>query len=279
LKIQAVIDALKHETDPENKVSPKSIDQLIIGNPENEVRGIVVTFMATVDVIKSAIAEGSNFIITHEPTWFNGHDQTAWLEQNETFQDKKRLILDNDITIWRFHDHMHFAKHDLIMNGFAQQLGWQRFLKPGDTNGKNILEQSELCFDLSGETTLEQVLLRLKQCLNLHAIRYIGNPNQKVRKIAGLVGGGSLGLGDERNPIELMADKNIDLAICGDITEWTLSAYIRDCNMLGINKSMVVIGHERSEEFGMKYLVSLVEKLTNIKTAFIDANEPFDYYI
>ncbi|CAJ1225142.1 Nif3-like dinuclear metal center hexameric protein [Lactiplantibacillus xiangfangensis] len=279
MKIQAVIDALKQETDPENKVSPKSIDQLIIGNPDNEVHGIVVTFMATVDVIKSAIKEGSNFIITHEPTWFSGHDQTEWLEQNKAFQVKKQLILDNNITIWRFHDHMHFAKHDLIMKGFGQQLGWQQFLKPGDTDGKNVLEQAELCFDLADETTLEQVLLRLKQRLNLHAIRYIGDPKQKVRKIAGLVGGASLGLGDERNPIELMADKNVDLAICGDITEWTLSAYIRDCNMLGINKSMVIIGHERSEEFGMKYLVSLVEQLTNVKTTFIDANEPFSYFV
>ena len=35
-----------------------------------EVKGVVSTFMATVDVIRQAIDLGANFIITHEPTWF-----------------------------------------------------------------------------------------------------------------------------------------------------------------------------------------------------------------
>lgn len=52
-------------------------------------------------------------------------------------------------------------------------------------------------------------------------------------------------------PMKLMKDNQLDLAICGDITEWTLSAYVRDAAALGMNKAMLVLGHERSEEAGM----------------------------
>lgn len=37
-----------------------------------EVKGVVSTFMATVDVIRQAIDLGANFIITHEQPGFQG---------------------------------------------------------------------------------------------------------------------------------------------------------------------------------------------------------------
>jgi len=76
----------------------------------------------------------------------------------------------------------------------------------------------------------------------------------------------------------LMRQMNLDLVICGDITEWTLPAYIRDAMQLGFNKGMLVLGHERSEEPGMKYLGEWLEPaLDGTKVVFIDAKEPFEY--
>ncbi|GIO15553.1 hypothetical protein J19TS2_51080 [Cohnella xylanilytica] len=37
--------------------------------------------------------------------------------------------------------------------------------------------------------------------------------------------------------------------VCGDITEWTLCAYVNDASMLGMNKAMIVVWHERTEEW------------------------------
>ena len=72
-----------------------------------EVKGVVSTFMATVDVIRQAIDLGANFIITHEPTWFSGADDTEWLSDDPVYLEKKKLIKEHQIAIWRFHDHMH----------------------------------------------------------------------------------------------------------------------------------------------------------------------------
>jgi putative NIF3 family GTP cyclohydrolase 1 type 2 len=95
-----------------------------------------------------------------------------------------------------------------------------------------------------------------------------------------MVGGGSLGLGVENMPMIYMKERNIDVCICGDITEWTLSAYVRDASQLGINKGMIVLGHERSEECGMKHLPSWLKSITgDLPVSFIDAKEPFTYIV
>jgi putative NIF3 family GTP cyclohydrolase 1 type 2 len=93
-----------------------------------------------------------------------------------------------------------------------------------------------------------------------------------------LVGGGSLGLGHEEMPAMLMNEQQLDVMICGEITEWTLSAYVRDAAVLGFNKAMIVVGHERSEEPGMKELANRLKPLLKeIPIHFADSGEPFIY--
>ncbi|MDD3224574.1 MAG: hypothetical protein PHX70_07710, partial [Clostridium sp.] len=73
-------------------------------------------------------------------------------------------------------------------------------------------------------------------------------------------------------------EQNLDVMICGDITEWTLCPYIRDATSLGMNKAMLVLGHERSEEAGMKHMaVWLGKMIEGTSVQFIDAKEPFKY--
>jgi putative NIF3 family GTP cyclohydrolase 1 type 2 len=92
------------------------------------------------------------------------------------------------------------------------------------------------------------------------------------------VGGGSLGLGREEMPAKLMHDEQLDVIVCGEITEWTLSAYVRDAAALGFNKALIIVGHERSEEPGMKHLSTLLQPtLIGIPVRFMDAGEPFIY--
>lgn len=75
-----------------------------------------------------------------------------------------------------------------------------------------------------------------------------------------------------------MQKNDLDLAVCGDITEWTLSAYINDAAALGLNKGMLVLGHERTEEWGMKHLGAWLKDITgDIAVHFVDAKEPFQY--
>jgi putative NIF3 family GTP cyclohydrolase 1 type 2 len=245
----------------------KTCDLLIAGDWNCEVTGIVTTFMATAEVIKAAVSQGANLIITHEPTYFTGLDQTEWLQNDDIFLQKMKLIDENKINIWRFHDHMHITKPDKIFEGIDKDLGWKEFRDP----------MFRHCYTLP-ETTVSELADFLKKSLVVKMARIVGDVTAKVERVGFLGGGGSLGLGREEMPAELMRQANLDALICGDITEWTTCAYVRDASQLGFNKSMIILGHNRTEEAGMKYLPEWLSTLMPEMTIrFIEAGEPFSY--
>ena len=188
----------------------------------------------------------------------------------------QRLIEEKGIAIWRFHDHMHFAAEDGIYRGFDKETGWGSYRVPVKEDAEWI-DKFGACYDLP-ETTLRGLCEFFKEKMEMDVVQIIGNPDMKVKRVSVLVGGGSLGLGDETMPMQHMEKHHVDVAICGDIIEWTLPAYVRDATMLGMEKGMLMLGHERSEEAGMKHMVEWMQDIVNgTEVVFIDAKEPFTY--
>lgn len=56
-----------------------TVDTLKTGAPQQKVRAIATTFLATSEVIEPAIQRGVDLIITHEPTFYGHTDETRWL--------------------------------------------------------------------------------------------------------------------------------------------------------------------------------------------------------
>lgn len=273
MTVQEIIDGIIKKTGAEPLPYEKTCDHLMTGSPDMEVTKIATTFMATVDVVKRAIEEGVNFIITHEPTWFTGKDDTGWLLDDPVYLEKRKLIEENNIAIWRFHDHMHMGIEDGIYRGFDLETGWEKYRIPDTPE----MEHFGVCYEIP-KITLEELAYFFKTAIGMDVVQIVGNPNMQVQRVGVLVGGGSLGLGMEELPMMLMHKNQLDVAVCGDITEWTLSAYVRDAAALGMNKGMLVLGHERSEEAGMKHLGAWLKEITGeIEIIFLNAGEPFSY--
>ena len=91
MTVKEVIEKIKKESGA-SIPDGQTCDILISGEPDMEVKKIGCTFMATVDVIREAAAQGVNFLITHEPPWFNGPDKSVWVEVDPVFLAKKKLI-------------------------------------------------------------------------------------------------------------------------------------------------------------------------------------------
>ena len=122
MKVQELIDRIiaKCGVEPLDR----TCDQVIEGDPQAEITGIVTTFMATVDVIREAYRVGANLIITHEPTYFTGDDERDWLAQDPVYFEKRQLLLQCGICVWRFHDYLHMATEgDGIYRGLLRELG------------------------------------------------------------------------------------------------------------------------------------------------------------
>lgn len=269
MTIQQVIDRILNYSTGEMRISP-TCDQLIAGDPGAEATGIVVTFMATVDVVRRAAELGANFIITHEPTWFTGKDTPDWCAEDSVYLAKRRLLDETGVTIWRYHDHMHAAACDLIYKGMEQTLGWSRYVMPAEGFAR--------VYDIP-PCTLGQLAGQMKELLHMEQIQAIGRPDQPVRRALLLVGGGSLGLGVEEMPMQEMEKWNCDVMLCGDVTEWTTCAYIRDAVQLGMNRTMIKLGHNRSEEGGMEYMAQWLPALIDhcCPVQFVESGEPFVY--
>ncbi|GCE22947.1 Nif3-like dinuclear metal center hexameric protein [Dictyobacter kobayashii] len=124
-KIQEVIDLIVAEIP--GAPLEDSIDTFKCGDPEQEVTGIVTTFTATIDVLRQAVSQGANLIITHEPTFYEHRDNTDWLDEDPVYTAKRAFIDEHKLTIWRFHDYWHMHDPDGIQMGVEKVLGWENY--------------------------------------------------------------------------------------------------------------------------------------------------------
>lgn len=159
--------------------------------------------MATVDVIKEAAAQGINLIITHEPTWFNGPDKTEWVQDDPVYLEKKKLLEEYHMAVWRYHDHMHMGHEDQIYTGFEEEFGWEQYRVPV-TDTKKYHETypgaEQFWTQFGGIYQIPEITLRglaefFKERAHMDVVQIVGNPDMPVKRVSVLVGGGSLGLG------------------------------------------------------------------------------------
>ncbi|MFK7921003.1 MAG: Nif3-like dinuclear metal center hexameric protein [Bacteroidia bacterium] len=239
----------------------ETVDTIKIGDPNWQVKGIATTFMATVSVIEKAAAAGVNFIITHEPTFYNHLDETDWLTDDPVYLHKKALLEKHQIAVWRFHDYWHRYEPDGILTGFLQAVNWEGKQDPTDNLICEIEPQS-----------LSSLASGLAERLDLKRTFYIGDADLSCARVG--VMPGSWG----KDPhIELLR-KDIDVLVIGECNEWETSEYVRDAAAVGLKKGLIILGHAESEEPGMAYcrdwLAAMFPKLEIVHLPAGDAFTP-----
>ena len=257
MSIQQVIDTIISRI-PGGK-QEGIVDTAKTGDTSVKVTGIVTTFLATVDVIRQAVAKGANLIITHEPTFYNHWDETDWLTDDPVYAFKRQLIDDHGIVVWRFHNYWHDHRPDGILHGMLQDLGWEPYL---DAQRQNIC--------VIPPTNLKTLASSFKQQLKLKRCFYIGNPDLACTQIGMLPG--SWGRGPH---IELLR-KDIEVLVIGEAAEWETVEYVRDAAAAGMKKGLIILGHAESEEPGMRYAQEwLTELVAGVAVYHAPAGDPF----
>lgn len=239
----------------------KTVDTLKSGSRDNEVTGIVTTMFATITVIRKAIKAKANFIIAHEPTFYNHLDNTDWLQNDEVYQYKAKLLKDNNITVWRNHDYIHSHNPDGVMHGVIERLGWQQYYKKDG----GYFEVPEL--------TLGSLISHSRKNLGISNVRFIGDTSEKVKKVL-LMPGASGG----QNHINSIGRVKPDAVMVGELSEWETAEYVRDARASGKKLSLIVLGHADSEEPGSKYMADWLKKnIPELKVVEIPAGNPFRF--
>ena len=111
-------------------------------------------------------------VITHEPTYYNHLDATAFFEEDPIFQKKRDFIRENKMIIFRFHDHWHRTQPDGIALGMTQKLGWKQY----------EVRPNELLFELPPQT-LQSIADYLQPQFKATSVRVIGPRDMEIAKV------------------------------------------------------------------------------------------------
>src|SRR5689334_5755241 len=97
LTIQQAIDSIIAAVP--NAPFAETVDVIKLGDPSQAVRGVITTFMATYEVIQKAVQLNANFIIAHEPMFYNHLDKTDWLQNDAVYEAKRKLVESNGLVV------------------------------------------------------------------------------------------------------------------------------------------------------------------------------------
>jgi putative NIF3 family GTP cyclohydrolase 1 type 2 len=262
---QEIVDRIRNKIGGEWKAD--SVDTFKAGDPATPVKGIATTAMASMEVLKQAVKDGANFIITCEPTFYSKGDSSAPggarrggpTTPDAVFTGKSDFIKNNNLVIWRFSDHWRGRNPDPLSIALADTLGWGKLRAANDPRLITI-----------SNTTLEALVSDVKKKLNSRGgIRVVGDPSLSVRKIGLLPG---------TTPVQsaLNLFPLVDTIIAGEVREWETAELARDKVAAGEKKSLVLLGRVVSENPGMDECAKwLKEVAPEIRTTWIPVEDPY----
>ncbi len=238
-----------------------TVDTLKAGSRDIEVTGVITSMFATLEVINKAIAIKANFIIAHEPTYYNHLDETNWLENDDVYRHKAELLKQHNIAIWRNHDYIHRHQPDGVITDVVEKLGWKTYHNPAS----GIVQLSPM--------SLSSLIAHAKSKLGIDTVRYIGDLSQNCSKIL-LMPGAAGG----RRQILAMSQEKPDVLVCGEIAEWETAEYVRDARTKGEKRALIVLGHIASEEPGSVYMSRWLEnKFPDVKVTHVPAGNSLSF--
>ena len=244
---------------------------LIIGNPNTELKAILISLDVIEETIDEAIEKEVNLIISHHPIIFSGLKKINGKNSTEKIIIK---AIQNNIAIYASHTNL-----DSVLGGvndiLAQKLNLKntKFLRPKkDELTKLVLENT---FSKVGEGMIGELEIpldekfffeNLKKNLKLNIIRHTKFLNKKIKKIAICGGSGSFLIKDA-------ISQNADVFITGDIKYHQFFE--------AENKIILAdIGHYESEIHTKNIFYELLsKKLTNFAIYLSDVNtNPIFYF-
>lgn len=230
------------------------------GGAATPVTGIATTVFATFDMIQRAVGAGLNMIIPHEVTYWNDRDDVSLVRANPLYAEKLDYLTRNNVVIFRMHDHMHDQRPDFLYLGSARELGLDpKYETPPGSHRFTV-----------PETTLGTLAASVQKRLGARAIRVVGDPNARVRRI-------QLGVGYATPAVN---STDIDVVISGEQQEadgaFDSPAYALDAATLGLAKGWIMLGHAISEEAGMLEMANWIKGFVpEVPVELVKAGEPF----
>lgn len=232
-----------------------TVDRILMGDPERDIRRVLVTWMSTMNAVQAAVDGGYDMLMTHEPTfWIHANELetldagTESTPRQATAKRKRALLEDSGLVLMRNHDVWDRFPAVGIPWALARFLG---IAGPAAASGANSYQ---LAFDIPPVSagTLAYDVARRMAAQGEPAVQFYGDASLPIRRLG-------IGTGCMCNP-DVFRGMGCDAAIvCDDgAIYWRDIAWAVDEGM-----PLLRMSHGASEEPGMGTL-----------TEYINANLP-----
>ena len=175
---------------------------LLIGSPENEVRGVLVGFDCTPELIDEAVACGCDMVVTHHPLIFKGLKR---IQGGDPVSDAVIRAVKADVAVYAAH-----TTADKVIAGvsgaMARRLGLRDIALMEDEGGFGLGAVGTLPEPMTGEEAVAYV----KEKFGLKVVR-TSKPVARVEKVAVCGGSGA-------SEIDAARATGAELYISGDIS-------------------------------------------------------------
>lgn len=253
-----------------SKVCPPSLSfdgdnvGLLVGRASKPVSKILVSLDVDEHVVREAIELGADLILAHHPLMFHAINH---LTDSDPQQRALMLLVQNDISMIAAHTNL-----DCVSGGLndylAETLGIQ------NTSVIEVVDESEgvqhgygRVGEVPNGTTLSDMLSRCTSALGIDAVRYVGELDRHVKKVAVNCGGGA-------GEMDICISSGVDLFITGDVKYNPA----RDAYESGM--AVIDAGHYETEHIATELLSCLVSRqFPEVDIDVSEANIPvFKYY-
>lgn len=230
---------------------------LQLGNPDDELKGVILSLDLEDKAIDLAIKEGANLIITHHPYLFN---PTNSIDFRDSFYNRLKRCIKNDITVFAFHTNLDIAKGG-VNDNLANILGLRDI--------KSLEQDKEIGLGRYGyieKQSASKYLGEVKEKLKASGLVAYGNLKKEIKKVA-LCGGAGSSL------IEDAINKSCDLIITGDVK------YHEAMDMS--NKGIIIadVGHFASENHIVFKLAEEIEEILGKEVYTFSKTDSFRHFI
>ena len=228
----------------------KTSDKFLFGEPNVDVHGVAVAWMASWPNLKKAAELGCNVFITHEPLYAGVANEFGvysadgrLLEENDPWVDKGKWLEQSGIVVFRCHD-VWDEFPDIGIHG-----AWAKWLGFNGKPRKQVMfyEVHDFPAKPFGDLTVN-ILDRVKP-LGQDVLLTFGDPASTVSSIA--VGTGAI------TNYRLMNGMGADVLLLTDdgTRLWESAQWAEDTG-----KHLIIVNHATAEEPGMRSLARYLQQ-------------------
>ncbi len=181
---------LKTITDFLDTVAPPALCEdydnvgLLVGDRNKGIESVLITLDVDMHVAEEAKEKNIDLIISHHPLIFKALDR---ITTEDAGQRTVLSLASNDIALFSMHtnfDSVSLGLGDLFLDTIAET----KNRTPVEGEGKDGIGRIA---ELSNPTCLSDLLETVKKAFSLPSVRYIGDENKAVSKLAVVNGGGA----------------------------------------------------------------------------------------